>query len=336
MSSNLRNQSFVFENKQLTEEEYQQKIKTVDFSSQQMMATLENDFKKLRANSICKFAEITKSTNCTGDYLINAKDSFNCFNAVEVENMKNCYGCEGSKDCIDGSGFGLPIGSELLYEVHAVGTGYNSHFINMTYTVTNCEYISHSHNLKDCFGCVGLNGSQYCILNKQYDEVAYPELKKKIIEQIKKTGEYGEFFPVKLSPFGYNETLAMEFYPLTREIATGQGFNWQDNLPTTFGRETIKNLPDKINEAPETITKEVLVCLECQKNYIALPCFCPSCRHLKRVTLRGPFDLHHRQCLCDKSEHGHVGRCKNEFETTYPPDRPERVFCESCYQQEIY
>lgn len=28
--------------------------------------------------------------------------------------------------------------------------------------------------------------------------------------------------------------------------------------------------------------------------------------------------------------------CQNEFETSYSPDRPEIIYCEKCYQQEIY
>ena len=31
---------------------------------------------------------------------------------------------------------------------------------------------------------------------------------------MKKTGEWGEFFPSSISPFGYNETVAMEYYPI--------------------------------------------------------------------------------------------------------------------------
>ncbi len=35
-------------------------------------------------------------------------------------------------------------------------------------------------------------------------------------------------------------------------------------------------------------------------------------------------------------EHHHgKGRCPNEFETSYAPDRPEIVYCESCYQSEV-
>jgi hypothetical protein len=36
---------------------------------------------------------------------------------------------------------------------------------------------------------------------------------------MKQTGERGEFFDPKLSQFGYNETVAQEYFPLTREEA---------------------------------------------------------------------------------------------------------------------
>ena len=29
-----------------------------------------------------------------------------------------------------------------------------------------------------------------------------------------RTGEWGEFFPSSISPFGYNETIAQEYFPL--------------------------------------------------------------------------------------------------------------------------
>ena len=35
-------------------------------------------------------------------------------------------------------------------------------------------------------------------------------------------------------------------------------------------------------------------------------------------------------------QHAHgTEPCPNEFETTYSPDRPEIVYCEQCYQQEV-
>ena len=48
---------------------------------------------------------------------------------------------------------------------------------------------------------------------------------------------------------------------------------------------------------------------------------------------------HYKLCLSDYQntvEHSHhKGKCPNEFETSYAPDRPEIVYCEQCYQAEV-
>jgi len=47
--------------------------------------------------------------------------------------------------------------------------------------------------------------------------------------------------------------------------------------------------------------------------------------------------LWHRQCMCDKTSHQHgEARCQVEFETSYAPERPEIIYCEKCYQKEVY
>ena len=68
---------------------------------------------------------------------------------------------------------------------------------------------------------------------------------------------------------------------------------------------------------------------------VAVPALCPNCRHYARIRQRNPLKLWHRSCMCDKQNHTHKGKCPNEFETSYAPDRPEIVYCEQCYQAEI-
>jgi len=46
--------------------------------------------------------------------------------------------------------------------------------------------------------------------------------------------------------------------------------------------------------------------------------------------------LWHRACMCDKKNHEHAGKCSNEFETSYALGRPEIIYCESCYNKEVY
>ena len=69
---------------------------------------------------------------------------------------------------------------------------------------------------------------------------------------------------------------------------------------------------------------------------IPIPVYCPNCRHYQRLSQRNPLKLWHRQCMCEKENHIHKGKCSVEFETSYAPDRPEIVYCEKCYQQEVY
>ena len=80
-------------------------------------------------------------------------------------------------------------------------------------------YCDACQGCKHCFGCVGLTRKEYCVFNKQYTKEAYEEIVPKIIDHMIQTGERGEFFPIELSPFAYNETEAQTYYPLTQTEA---------------------------------------------------------------------------------------------------------------------
>ena len=75
-------------------------------------------------------------------------------------------------------------------------------------------YSMHCRSSSNCFGCIGLHDAEYCIFNKQYTKDDYEKTVAKIINYMIETGEWGEFFHPSLSPFGYNETVAQEYYPL--------------------------------------------------------------------------------------------------------------------------
>jgi hypothetical protein len=80
---------------------------------------------------------------------------------------------------------------------------------------------------------------------------------------MRKTGEWGEFFPAKYSHFGYNQTMNMIKYPLTKEEALKQGFCWSDHEPPFPKVEkTIpaSKLPDDITEIPDDILNWAIEC----------------------------------------------------------------------------
>ncbi|MEK7122251.1 MAG: hypothetical protein AAB855_00175, partial [Patescibacteria group bacterium] len=273
------------------------------------------------------------------------------------ENTRYIYDSgENTRDSMDLLQSGMDC--ELLYEAHDGGWMYNSQWINHVWSSSGCQYIESCRDIQDCFGCFGLKKKRHCIFNKQYSKESFDELRTKIIEHTKKTGEYGEFFPIDHSPYGYNETVAQQWYPKTREEVLAKGWKWQDSLPGKYDPPTIQwsDVPDDINDVSEDMIKKIVACQKCMKNYriikqefafyksrtIPLPRLCPDCRFFERFSHRNPRQLWHRQCMCDRAEHGHraiasgegESQCPTEFETPYAPDRLETIYCAQCYEQE--
>ena len=162
---------------------------------------------------------------------------------------------------------------------------------------------------------------------------------KKITGQMKANGEYGKFFPAAASPFAYNESVAYEYFPLTREEALKKGYQWKERDPRNYLKQTIV-IPDKIGEVPDSVVDETLACEKCEKNYkiinpelkfykkmgLPVPHQCPDCRHEERIRYRTDKALYGRSC----------DKCGTKISTSYAPDRPEKVYCESCYLKEVY
>lgn len=74
--------------------------------------------------------------------------------------------------------------------------------------------------------------TEYCVFNKSYSQQEYEQLCIKLVEHMKSTGEWGEFFPVEISPFGYDETIAQEYYPMSQQEVLERGWNWHGEKET--------------------------------------------------------------------------------------------------------
>ncbi|MBI2634118.1 hypothetical protein HYW82_00410 [Candidatus Peregrinibacteria bacterium] len=163
----------------------------------------------------------------------------------------------------------------------------------------------------------------------------------KIIERMKKNGEWGEFFPLWLTPFAYNETIAQEWFPLEKKTVIEFGMRWQEQLPGTFGKQTVSwdTISDSI-ENIDTISEKIFTCITCGKSFkilenefsfykkqgIPLPRQCVDCRHYARKKRINPQTLWPRACM----------KCGTSIQTTYAPERPEKVLCENCYLAAVY
>ncbi|MBP9715023.1 MAG: hypothetical protein KBD52_00855 [Candidatus Pacebacteria bacterium] len=339
--TNGRNLSNAILNVKYDKEEYEKK-KAEIFSSYENIQKAKKEFEDLKSKTIVKYASATKCHNITGDYLHNCYDGVRVFDTTGTKNCSYMADTEESIDSMDCNNFYYK--NELCYDIMGALQSSKCKSCAFVFYSNEVEYSENCHNLTSAIGCNAIRKGQYMILNKEYSKEEFYKVKKQIDEQMKKENTYGQFFPPELAPFGFNETLGYDYYPITETEAKEKGFNWQKETSGTYGKETIKKgeIPNSIENVDEEILNEILVCEECNKNFritkneldfykrmsIPLPHKDFECRHKERMSKRNPRVLWHRSCMKDG--------CQNEFETSYSPDRPEKIYCETCYQQEVY
>ncbi len=336
---NLNNKSYHFLNQPLSKEEYTKKVNEI-IGSYEKIEEFKKEFQKFVLKFPMRENNNIKNLDSTGDYLFECKNVKDSFETTKSEDCRYIFSSKEIKDSYGVVGYGTK--SERMLEV--VGTGVSSNVIGC-YGVENSSNILYGfyiRNCKDCIGCDSLHNAQYCILNKQYSKEEYERLREIIIKELKEKDLYGLMIPSDLSPFAYNETLAQDNLPLTKDQVLKEGFKWQDNLQKTEGKETLKldEIGDYIKDIEDSILNQILACISCNRNYkiteqefsfykkmnIPIPRKCFYCRHQERIQNRGPIKFWDRKCM----------KCEKDIKTNYSSDRPEIVYCEKCYQQEVY
>jgi len=376
----LRNKQYHIFNQPYSKEEYLNFLKENSISSYKNLGQLKEKARNIHKSMPHRFASIIKSNNVSGHFITESKNAQNSWYAEQVEDCKNIYLAIDIKDTYDVSSFGW---GELCYEGGHCGGVYNSKFFlyifggggNITgRNAFNLEYCYATIASNNCFGCVNIKKGEYRILNKQYAKEEYDELLPKIkkhmeeMPYIDKKGrvyKYGEFFPIEFSPFGYNETAAMDYFPLDKEQVIERGYLWSDYESQTKYEFSDYKIPDDIKDVGDDILTKILKCEVSEKPYkiipmelafyrkmgLSIPRRAPLQRHKDRISQLLPRKLYNRKCMCggvqganSKSQivykntavhfHGEES-CINEIKTPYSSDRPEIVYCEQCYQQEV-
>ncbi|OGI74549.1 hypothetical protein A2740_02135 [Candidatus Nomurabacteria bacterium RIFCSPHIGHO2_01_FULL_43_16] len=349
---NLRGAKNCIFNVQYSKEEYEKKFKELGLESWDNLRKFEKKahefwlskpYREYNGNSL--------NINSTGEHVYNSKNSKKCYIVKGAENCKwtQLVTYPPAKDCYDYSGWGN--NAARIYESVTVGENADSvYFSNECWPdVLNLQYCQWVIAGKNNFGCVNLKRKKYAILNKEYPKEEYEELKEKIIEDMKtnpytdKLGRkfsYGEFFPPEMSNYPYNKSVAMRFFPKTKEEALVTGYTW-DDAESPVHPATIKSqdLVDTIKETTNAVLNEIIECASCKRGYkivrgelnllrkmrLSLPHECPKCRENKRFGRMTKPGMYHR--TCDK--------CRANIYTPYAPGRPEIVYCVKCYQAEF-
>jgi len=336
----LRNKKYHIANKPLPKDEYDSikgDINLCDFAHQDKW---NKELEKVKMTSVRNYMPSNNVQSVSGTHIYNSKNTQYSFFVDRCEDCAYCMQVVDLKDCYDNN---YTEENELCYEylgMYGAKNTYLSTFSRHTYEVFYSEYVI---NGKYHFGCCNVRDRDYCILNKQYSKEEYEELVPKIIEHMQSTGEWGEFFPVELSPFAYNETVAQEYFPLTKEGVESKGWKWRDEkdeIPKVEKIIKASQLPDSIDDIPDDVLNWAIECDATSRPFrivkqelefyrrmkLPIPHLHPDERHKRRMALRNPRRLWQRKC----------DKCRKDIQTTYAPDRPETVYCESCYLNEVY
>ncbi len=349
---NLRNKSYCIFNEQYSREGYFEKLKEFNLDSRSALNGIKQkarafwDTYPRRA-----YSGNSLNVNVTGDYVYESKNAKNAYMVSGVEDSRyiGWISVPSARDCYDYTGWGN--GAELIYECMIVGEGANNvkfcyqSWPNALYN----EYCIYTIASKNVFGCVSLKRKEYCILNKEYSKEEYEKLaahiredmvKNPYIDALGREWKYGEFLPLDFSPFAYNETVAHRYFPKTQEEVAAYGMDWLEPETNQYAiTKKADEIPDTITGTKDEIVNEVIACESCNKAFrvvsnelslmrklsMPLPSRCPTCRQKERFDRTNPPKLYDRNC----------DKCGNAMKTGYAPNRPEIVYCESCYQQEI-
>jgi len=262
---NLRHKKYCFFNKQLTKEQYKDKIQQINLGSRKELQFYKEKFEKfLKENAIEVNLRMKNAENSVGDELYNCTNCYNSSSVYNSQNIAYSYYAVSSHDAEVGIGIN---NCKNVFQSSATDS-YEVKNSDLVFNANNVEYCYACWNIENCFGCVGLRNKKFCILNRQYAEEQYWETIDGIKCDMLKRGEYGQAPPPKYSPFAYNVGITRYRYQMTKEEVVKMGGRWFEfkTASATEGADA-SLLPDDIKDASPDIIGKRLLCAETKRSY---------------------------------------------------------------------
>jgi hypothetical protein len=338
----LKNKQYHLFNENVGKDEYEKYIKeNLTLLTHKKIDEVRIKFDELKLKLPHRHAYLFSSEDCTGDIVYNSKNCIWSFAVNDGEDSAYNFSGSNATSVCDTSYTGGKIGAQYCLEV--ISTIAQSCLYSWIHWQRgNGIYTMECHGCSDCFACVGLKNKQYCIFNKQYSKEEYERIVTEILNHLVETGEWGKTYPIEKSMYAYNESVAQDFFPLTKEKATAIGFTWSDYEPPKPSTEIVlkaSELPEDISQVNQDIVGKAIECeisgrpflitpnelVFYKQQGIPLPTKHPDERHKNRMKLRNSIRLWKRNC----------DSCKKEIMSIYAPERPEIIYCEECYQKEM-
>lgn len=376
----LTNSNYVYKNKILPKEERENLYKSYKekISSYEWLLEVKKEYQEFIKDFPLKWTNITNSENSIwGNDLINVKNIMCCSRWEDSKDISYSHMFGGVSDCIDIESVGRAQKNyNFASSIKTTDCIVGSHIVE---NIQNWYYVYASKNSSCNMACVWLAYKKYCFLNKEYDKNQREHLTIKAIEELQSKWIFWEFFEPKDSPFPYNDSVAMDYFPVNRVIINGQeeiiNSNWIWNVTVLFPEkfisdaildlwweekikikrrvkeqeinikswiETIKaqELTDNISNVTDDILNKAIVCeiswrpfrivwLELdfyRKHWLPIPHKHYDVRHEERLA---KISWRHLNLVnCDK--------CGNKMLSSHLVNIRPKVYCETCYNKEIY
>ncbi len=337
---NLRNKQHHFFNEPSSKEEYHKRVAAMHPQLHSSIAKIEKEVSRQFADAPHKYYVGANIEDSSGNYIMNLRDVRQSFNCREAEHMAYCQDVWRAQNCQD---LTETVENTFSYSVEGAAITSNALFCKKFCDLSSSIYCSHCNFSKNLFGCISMKHAQYCVLNKQYTKEEYESLVPRILAHMQKSGEWGKHFPAQSSPYGYNESVAIEYFPLSKEQAIAKGYKWTEYVAPPLEVEKViraAELPDSIADFPDDILNWAIECEATGRAFriikqelafyhgqnLPLPHFHPDERHRQRMALRQPRKLWERECM----------KCAKALLTSFPLESKEVIYCESCYQKAVY
>lgn len=303
---NLHNKNYYIHNTEVSKNVFEATISRLMSGNYEFFSRAIEEFYTLRKDFIYRDLFAISSLNSVGDAIKNAYNSKFIFNASNIEESMYLYDVLDAKKCLD-----------LNYSLYHPEFSYNlistlelkKSVCNIaTHHSTSVYYCQLCNNCTDCFWCIWLANKSYCIFNKPYDKDTYYQKVTHIFNQLIEQKKFWYFFEPELSFHPYNDTFAMDYFPIkealinwkiiplnqngiwTITILEPEKFIskavldlwWEEKVRTLWrtkekeiniegNSEKIEKLPNLLNETSDDIVKKIIICEASKRPFRFIP-----------------------------------------------------------------
>ena len=291
----------------------------------------------------------------------------------EVENCLYMYDVLHAKNCCD-LNYSL-YQPELDYQLISTLELKKSVCNFATHHSRNVYYCQLCNNCNDCFGCIGLNNKSYCIFNTQYTKEKYETTLALLLDTLISGWQRWTFFPAELSPHPYNDTVAMEYFPIktveswklqvtsekkyfgTVTVLEPEKFIsdaildlwWEEKITIKWRTQEqeitiptwLENInADDIQWFDESILQKVILCSQSKRPFRIQKGEFEFYKKMWLPIPRKHQDIRHQERSALRSERTfYLRACDKtgeEIISVYPPDAEFKVYSQEAYNKAIY